>query len=150
MKRKIVAVSGFFDPLHSGHINYIFEAARHGDVIVLLNSDAAARKKKGHVFQEWSERAAVVGAIKGVIDVIHVDDTDGTVREALRRTKPDFFAKGGDRHIENTPEVGLCDQMGIGLIFNCGGPKTNSSSEIVQRNKLTQWIEEDGEVIGRK
>ena len=107
------------------------DAAKWGDVIVILNSDAASVRKSGHCFMDWSNRAAVVGAIKGVIDVVPVDDSDGTVIEALRRIKPDYFAKGGDRGYENTPEVKLCEQMGIGLLFNIGGPKTTSSSQLV-------------------
>lgn len=130
---KIVAVSGFFDPCHGGHISYIMDAAKHGNVIAILNSDKAAIRKKGYSFMDWSNRAAVVGAIKGVIDVVPVDDEDGTVCEALRKIKPDYFAKGGDRHIENTPEVKLCNELGIGLIFNCGGEKVTSSSELVKR-----------------
>lgn len=131
MARKIVAVSGYFDPMHGGHVSYIMDAAKYGDVIVILNSDEAAKRKKGYCFMPWDQRAAVVGAIKGVIDVVAVDDTDGTVCEALKRIKPYAFCKGGDRHLENTPEVALCNAMGIGLIFNCGGEKVASSSELV-------------------
>lgn len=144
MTRRLIAVSGYFDPCHGGHIAYILDASKHGNVIVILNSDAAAKRKKGYVFMSWDQRAAVVGAIRGVVDVVHVDDTDGTVCEALRRIKPYAFAKGGDRHIDNTPEVELCNKMGIALLFNIGGPKTASSSEIVQNNRLAQWIAEDG------
>lgn len=137
LARKIVAVSGYFDPCHGGHISYILDAAKYGDVIVILNSDEAAIRKKGYVFMSWDQRAAVVGAIKGVIDVIPVDDSDGTVCSALKKLKPDYYSKGGDRHYENTPEVPLCNKMGIGLIFNCGGPKTASSSELVNKAKVS-------------
>ena len=79
----------------------------------------------------------MAGAIKGVIDVVAVDDSDGTVCEAIRVVKPDYFANGGDRRIENTPELLLCEQMGVGLIFNCGGEKVASSSDIVREARVS-------------
>ena len=127
-----VAVSGGFDPVHSGHINYIIDASKYGDVIVILNSDDWLKRKKGYAFQTWDERSCVLRAIKGVVDVIHADDQDGTVCASLNKLRPTYFAKGGDRGIENTPEVKLCEELGIGLIFNCGGGKTNSSSQLVE------------------
>lgn len=133
MANKIVAVSGYFDPPHGGHASYVEAASKYGDVIIILNSDEAAQRKKGYCFMPWDQRAAVVGLWKGVVDVISVDDRDGTVCEAIREIRPDYFAKGGDRTIENTPEADLCNKMGIGLIFNCGGEKTASSSELIAR-----------------
>ena len=70
-------------------------------------------------------------SIKGVINVEYVDDTDETVCEALSRIKPDAFANGGDRKQENTPEMELCDSLGIELLWNIGGEKIRSSSEMV-------------------
>jgi len=128
---KTICISGFFDPIHAGHIAYIRDAALYGDLIVILNSDAAAIRKKGYVFQSWDQRATIVRGMKGVKDVVHADDEDDTVCESLREIKPDFFANGGDRGVENTPELELCYKMGIEPIFNCGGNKTASSSEIV-------------------
>lgn len=145
MENKIVAVSGGFDPIHSGHISYILDSAKHGPVVVILNSDEWLKRKKGFAFMPWHERASVVGAIKGVIDVIHADDDDGSVCESLKKLKPKYFAKGGDRLADNTPEVDLCNKIGIQMIFNCGGGKTNSSSEILGqyndriRNIAREW-----------
>lgn len=132
-QRPIVCVSGGFDPMHEGHVNYILEASKMGNVVVILNSDAWLVRKKGFNLLRWDQRATIVGAVKGVIDVVHVDDEDGTVREALRRIKPSYFAKGGDRHIENTPEAELCGHLDIGMLFNIGGGKVCSSSEIIKR-----------------
>lgn len=137
-KRPIVAVSGGFDPLHSGHINYILDASRYGDVIVILNSDAWLKRKKGYAFMPWDQRASIVGAIKGVIDVVPVDDSDGTVCDALRKIRPDYFAKGGDRGKDNTPEAELCGYLGVEMLYEIGGDKTESSSELVRKVRGVQ------------
>ena len=102
--RKTIMVSGGFDPVHIGHIRMILDAAMHGDVIVVANSDDWLFRKKGFVFMEFEQRAEILAAIKGVVKVSGVDDADGTVCEAIRRLKPDIFANGGDRKKHNTPE----------------------------------------------
>ena len=130
---RTVAVSGGFDPVHVGHIRMIQEAAQYGDVIVILNSDDWLMRKKGYVFMSWTERAEILSSIKGVIKVVPVDDSDGTVCEALRREKPNCFANGGDRGNTNTPEVKVCDELGISLIWSTGGGKIQSSSDLVGR-----------------
>ncbi len=127
-----VCISGGFDPIHIGHINLIESAAHFGDVVVILNSDAWLKRKKGYCFMPWNQRARVLAAIKGVIRVAAVDDKDGTVVEALRRIRPDYFANGGDRTDENTPELKACEDLGIKPIFGIGGDKLASSSELVK------------------
>jgi len=129
----IIAISGGFDPIHSGHIDMIENATHFGEVYVILNSDDWLKRKKGRSFMSWEERARIVGSIKGVSSVISVDDTDGTVCEALSRLKPTFFGNGGDRTNDNTPELQLCEQLGIFPIFNLGGGKTQSSSELLKK-----------------
>lgn len=131
-----VAISGGFDPIHCGHVKLIREAAQHGDLIVILNSDDWLRRKKGYVFMEWMHRAEIIMSIKGVKAVETVDDTDGTVCEALRRLRPDCFANGGDRTQENTPELVLCADMGIRPLFGIGGEKIASSSALVREAVL--------------
>jgi cytidyltransferase-like protein len=133
--RKTVCISGGFDPVHPGHIDLIQDAARYGDVVVILNSDAWLVRKKGARFQVYESRAHILMAIAGVVDVVSVDDNDGTVCEALRRIRPDCFANGGDRTDINTPELVLCDELGIQALFGIGGDKRHSSSEIVGRLK---------------
>lgn len=130
-KRKIVAVSGGCDPCHSGHIRMILEAANYGDVVVILNSDDWLIRKKGYKFMDWAERAEILSAIRGVVEVVTVDDTDGTVCEALRRIKPDYFANGGDRKVGNTPEGDVCKELGIEMLWGIGGGKTQSSSWLI-------------------
>lgn len=133
--RPTVAVSGGFDPVHVGHVRMILEAAEVGDVIVIANSDDWLMRKKGYVFMPWEERAEILASIKGVLKVVTVDDSDGTVCEALRREKPTFFANGGDRKTDNTPEMDVCSELGIGLLWEVGGGKIQSSSELVKNVK---------------
>ena len=132
--RKIM-VSGGFDPIHVGHIRMILEASIHGDVIVVANSDDWLMRKKGYVFMSWDERAEIIESIRGVVRVEHVDDSDDTVCEAISRCKPDAFANGGDRKGDNTPEVALCNELGIELLWNVGGGKIQSSSDLVKNSK---------------
>lgn len=132
-----VCISGGFDPPHHGHALYIMEAGKHGHVTVILNSDDWLMRKKGYIFMPWDQRATILGSFKGVVDVVHVDDADETVCDALRRIRPTYFAKGGDRTADNTPEVELCGHLGIECLWNVGGRKVASSSEIVQRIRET-------------
>ena len=135
MKRKTIAISGGFDPVHIGHVKMIEQAASMGGVLVILNSDEWLKRKKGYVFMPWEERAYIMGNIKGVIAVTNVNDSDGTVCEALGRHKPDACANGGDRKNNNVPEVALCEKLGIDMIWNVGGGKIQSSSELVKNRR---------------
>lgn len=131
MKKKLIAVSGGFDPIHKGHVRMIREAAKHGDVVVILNSDDWLMRKKHYKFMSFEERSYIAGSIKGVVMTTGVDDSDGTVCEALRRIKPDAFANGGDRYDTNTPEMTVCEELGIEMLWNVGGGKEQSSSTLV-------------------
>lgn len=138
-ERPIIAVSGGFDPVHIGHIRMIQDAARYGDVMVIINSDEWLMRKKGYVFMPWKERAEIMGNIKGVTIVTQVDDGDGTVCEALRRHRPDAFANGGDRKEKNTPEMDVCEELGIQMMWAIGGNnKPQSSSWLVDKLKENQ------------
>tara|TARA_R110000824_G_scaffold143061_4_gene310480 strand:+ start:1781 stop:2215 length:435 start_codon:yes stop_codon:yes gene_type:complete len=127
-----VMVSGGFDPIHVGHVRMIREASRHGYVIVVANSDDWLFRKKGYNFMGFNERKEILMAIKGVIEVLPVDDKDGTVCSALRHLKPTYFANGGDRTSTNTPEKAVCEELGIEMLWNMGGQKIQSSSELVE------------------
>ena len=135
MKVPTIAVSGGFDPIHKGHVQMIREAAEYGNVIVILNSNDWLVRKKGYKFMSFDERAYIAGSIKGVIIVANVDDSDGTVCKALRRFKPDYFANGGDRYENNTPEMDVCEELGIEMLWNIGGGKIQSSSQLVNNAK---------------
>ena len=135
-QRPLIAVSGGFDPVHIGHIRMIRDASRYGDVMVIINSDDWLQRKKGYVFMPYEQRAEIMGNIKGVTLVTSVDDSDGTVCQALKRHKPDAFANGGDRKTENTPEMDVCEELGIQLMWAVGGNnKPQSSSWLVDKLK---------------
>src|SRR5690349_657048 len=104
-KMSIVCISGGFSILHCGHVRLIKAAAEHGDVIAILNSDDWLKRKYGKVIVPYDQRAEVLYAIKEILDVVPVDDDDGTVCKTLELLKPDYFANGGDRIAENTPEL---------------------------------------------
>jgi D-beta-D-heptose 7-phosphate kinase/D-beta-D-heptose 1-phosphate adenosyltransferase len=139
MMTKKIAVSGGFDPLHVGHVRMILAAAELGDVIVIANSDAWLKRKKGYVFMPWEERSEILSAIKGVHCVVEAKDYDRTVCETLSDLSDtiglDYFANGGDRKKNNTPEINTCKRLDIKMIWNCGGEKMQSSSELVDRQK---------------
>lgn len=140
-RRKTVMVSGGFDPVHIGHIRMILDAATHGDVIVVANSDSWLFRKKGFTFMEFDQRAEILAAIKGVVKVSGVDDSDGTVCEAIRRIKPDYFANGGDRQKHNTPEQTVCEELGVEMLWGVGGDnKANSSSDLVERVRVAPKV----------
>ncbi len=128
----IVAISGGFDPIHHGHVRLIKESAKTGGVLVLLNSDEWLKRKKGYSFMNWDQRAEILMAMKGVYAVVAADDSDGTVRKDLQKIKPDYFANGGDRTAETTPEIKTCLDHGIKPLFGIGGEKIASSSEILK------------------
>ena len=133
-EKPTVMVSGGFDPVHAGHIRMIRHAAQYGNVIVIANSDDWLFRKKGFVFMEYEKRVEILNAIKGVILVDSVDDSDGTVCEAIRRLKPTYFANGGDRGRSNTPEQSVCEDLGIELLWGIGGEeKLDSSSELAKK-----------------
>jgi cytidyltransferase-like protein len=135
-ERPTVMVSGGFDPVHAGHIRMIRHAAKYGDVIVIANSDDWLFRKKGFVFMEYERRIEILNAIKGVVLVDSVDDTDGTVCEAIRRLKPTYFANGGDRGRTNTPEQAVCEEIGVKLLWAIGGDeKLQSSSELTKKGR---------------
>jgi D-beta-D-heptose 7-phosphate kinase/D-beta-D-heptose 1-phosphate adenosyltransferase len=131
MKNKTIVISGGMDPIHVGHVKMVQAAAELGELIVVLNSDAWLKRKKGYVFMPFEERKYLLQQIKGVSSVSAVDDTDGTVCEALERLKPDMFGNGGDRTSENTPEGSVCNKLNIEMIWNLGGKKIQSSSGLV-------------------
>jgi D-beta-D-heptose 7-phosphate kinase/D-beta-D-heptose 1-phosphate adenosyltransferase len=137
--KKIVLVTGGFDPLHSGHIAY-FEAARAlGDMLIVgINSDEWLIRKKGQPFMDVYERCRIIESLKVVDKVVCYPDADGSSKNAItgvRAMYPDatiIFANGGDRTKENIPEMDLVDDN-LEFVFGVGGEdKKNSSSWILQ------------------
>ena len=144
-KKKIVAVSGGFDPIHIGHVRMIQDAKKLGNVIVFLNTDEWLKRKKGYVFMTWEERAEIILSIKGVKEVYRAMDNDNTVCEALKFYKPDIFANGGDRKPGLIPEYQICEELGIEMVFSVGGDdKPQSSSCLVEKTKYAKIDHGDG------
>ena len=141
MSKKIVAVSGGFDPIHVGHIRMIQEAAALGDhLVVIINNDHWLKKKKDFVFMPEAQRVEVIEAIAGVDKVVltdHEEDCeDMSVCNTLRDVKPHVFANGGDRNNETTPEKEFCKNNNIETLFGIGViHKSNSSSWILDKWK---------------
>lgn len=139
--KKIVMVSGGFDPVHIGHVRLFDEARKLGDeLVVVINNDNWLKLKKGYVFMPEEERKEIIEAFRAVDRVIlssHVKDTeDISISEDIRLLKPHIFAKGGDRHVGNIPgpEVLVCNEIGCEIVNNVGkGGKVQSSSELVKR-----------------
>ena len=134
--KKMIMVSGGFDPPHIGHVRMFKEAAKWGDVVVAINSDEWLMRKKGYVFMPWEERAEIIREFASVSVVVGFDDHDNTACDAIVKCKPDAFANGGDRKKENTPEMDLCDELGIQMLWGIGGKdKPQSSSWLVNKFK---------------
>ena len=116
---------------------------QHGDVIVVANSDEWLMRKKGFVFMPFEERRDILKEIKGVIIVAAVDDSDGTVCDALRKIRPDFFANGGDRGKENTPEQDVCEELEIRMLWGIGGDYKRNSSSDLAKNLVENYPKEN-------
>ena len=128
-----VCVSGYFNPLHKGHIRYFKEARALGDrLIVIVNTDEQVKLKGSKPFMDQEERLEIVSAVKYVDKAVLSIDKDESVVETLKLIKPDIFAKGGDRTLENIPEKEICDKLGIKIVEMVGGTKIQSSSALLK------------------
>ena len=140
--RKIVLLTGGFDPLHSGHIEYFKSAKKLGDLLVVgINSDSWLSRKKGAPFMPDQERNGIVKNLSMVDRTIFFNDRDGSAKEAIRDLRALYpndqiiFANGGDRTQENIPEMDIKDDNLV-FAFGVGGEnKMNSSSWILQEWK---------------
>ena len=134
-KLDIGVVSGGFDPIHKGHVQYLLDAfLRCEFLIVIVNGDSFLQRKKGFRFMDAEERAFIVDNIKGVDQTIIYTSESDTVDEPLALIKPDKFFKGGDRTgPDNIPEWSTCVKYGIAVITGVGGNKIQSSSDLVKR-----------------
>ncbi|MBI2064750.1 MAG: adenylyltransferase/cytidyltransferase family protein [Candidatus Yanofskybacteria bacterium] len=136
--KKIVVVSGGFDPIHVGHIKMLREAKKLGDkLVVVLNNDNWLKKKKTHVFMNQREREDILRSIKWVDDVVVTshprNPKDISISKEILRIKPDIFAKGGRRN-KDVPEAEACKKVGCKIIFNVGpGGNFKYSSKLLDK-----------------
>ena len=158
--KNIIIVSGGFDPVHKGHIRMFREAANFGaNVIVGLNSDEWLTRKKGKSFMKWDERAEILESCKFINQVIPFDDSDDTASDLIRRVHSlydgeehehnysdaghmgmvgyykIYFANGGDRKVDNVPEIPVCKELDVTMLWGVGGGKIQSSSWLINGDK---------------
>ena len=127
---KVVAVSGYFDPIHVGHLEYLKMAKSLGDkLVVIINSDYQAGLKKGKSFMPEEDRLEIVQALRCVDEVFLSIDKDKSVCKSLEYLKPDIFANGGDRSLEEIPETAVMKKYNIEMVDGLG-EKIRNSSEI--------------------
>ncbi|MFA5931082.1 MAG: adenylyltransferase/cytidyltransferase family protein [archaeon] len=132
MAETIVCASGYFDPLHKGHVEYLELAKKLGTkLIVIVNNDRQATIKKGKSYMNEEERMMIVKALRCVDEVFLSIDADKTVCKSLETIKPTIFAKGGDRFAGEIPESAVCKKLGIKIIDGLG-EKVQSSSSILK------------------
>jgi len=140
MKKKGVIVSGYFNPIHKGHIEYLNNAkALSDELFVIVNNDHQRALKGSAEFQEEQERVCIVSNIKSVDHCILSVDQDRTVCKTIEKIALDFgnefdlsFANGGDQTNSSIPEKPICDQLGISLVDGLGD-KIQSSSWLLKK-----------------
>ena len=130
MTDKRVAVSGYFDPIHVGHLEYLKLAKELGDkLVVIVNNNHQCILKKGKPFMDEADRVEIVKAL-GIVDEVFLSiDQDKSVCASLERVKPNIFANGGDRHTGEVPETVVCKTNNIKIVDGLGG-KIRSSSDL--------------------
>ena len=142
MKKKAVIVSGYFNPIHKGHLEYFNKAkALADDLIVIVNNDHQRALKGSQAFQAEDERVEIVANIKAVDKTVLSIDTDRTVCATLREIAQDYgsvydlaFANGGDQNNDTIPERPVCEEVGIILIDGLGDKIQSSSWLLKKRN----------------
>ena len=145
---KVIIVSGYFNPLHKGHIEYFNNAKSQGDkLFVIVNSDLQRALKGSKEFMKQDERLCIVENLKMVDTAMVSVDQDRTVCDSLRfihslyRQMPGgetvlAFANGGDRVHDNIPEIQVCVENNVEMLWNVGGGKIQSSSDLIKRSTL--------------
>jgi len=138
----IVVLSGFFNPLHGGHLDMIEDGSSMGDkLIVIVNNDTQQQMKKGKIILDGKNRLRLVSALRDVDDAILSIDQDATVVETLRiiaKEHPNdsiIFGNGGDdrSNAGEVPETAVCNEMGIKMVYGVGGRNKHDSSTRINR-----------------
>lgn len=140
---RAVIVSGYFNPIHKGHLEYFNNAKRHADeLIVIVNNDIQRALKGSQEFQSEEERVLIVSNIKAVDRTVLSVDSDRTVCATLRKIAQELgsaytlaFANGGDQNNDTIPERPVCEEVGITLIDGLGDKIQSSSWLLKNRDK---------------
>ncbi len=137
-KVRVVAVSGYFNPLHVGHLEMIEKAKKLGDkLVVIVNNDKQVKLKGSIAFMSLKDREKIMSALADVDEVFVSIDKDKTVCKSIEKLKPDIFANGGDRKsLGDVPELEVCQRLGINMVDGLGKKIRASSKLISQANKL--------------
>jgi cytidyltransferase-like protein len=143
---RIAIVSGYFNPIHIGHLRMIKDArALAPHLLVIVNNDRQQLLKKGRILMTEDDRQAIVAELRCVDEAFVAIDDDRTVVEslrAIRRAYPEaelLFCNGGDRSPDGdpAPEADLADEIGLQMVYGVGGDhKADSSSRIVEELSL--------------
>ena len=139
MNKNAIIVSGYFNPLHKGHLEYFEKAKSSGDVLfVIVNSDYQRKLKGSKEFQDETERLLIVSSLRIVNKAILSIDKDKTVRQTIKQIYENYgdkyslaFANGGDQNNEKIPEKDICQNLNIKLIDGLG-EKIQSSSWLLK------------------
>lgn len=143
----VAITSGYFDPIHRGHLELIELSRRQGDRLwVIVNNDAQAALKKGKAFMDQETRLAIVGSLRSVDRAVLAIDTDGSVCVTLDRLLAEakdlgataVFCKGGDRNAGNIPENAVLARHGARLVDGLGAKIDSSSAILARRDKPGQ------------
>ena len=141
---RVGIISGYFNPIHTGHLDYIEGAKEKCDLLyVIVNSDHQVGLKGSKKFMDEDSRLRIVRALGCVQKAMISIDNDGTVVRSIAKIHKEYcddpfvdgiyFMNGGDRKEGNTPESDFCEQNNIHLLYNVGGGKTESSSTLLQK-----------------
>ena len=142
-RRSIIVMSGGFDPVHKGHLRMFRQASWLGhQVIIGLNSDDWLTRKKGKPFMEFEERREILEAFRYINQVIPFKDSDDSACDLIEKVDDMYdtdyniyFANGGDRGKDNVPEVDVCKELGIEMLWGVGGDKIQSSSWLTNNSE---------------
>ena len=158
-RKSVIILSGGFDPIHKGHMRMFREASNLGhQVIVGLNSDEWLTRKKGKPFMNFYERKEILEGIKYISSVVKFDDRDDTANDLISQVRSTYnggmfnhtyddvnptgrndyeiyFANGGDRTSKNVPEMKVCKELDVTMLWGVGGGKIQSSSWLINGEK---------------